>query len=211
MAAPPSERRSALSVRSARTCERILDAAGDCFAAVGFAKTTVDEVASRAGVSKALVYHYFTGKEAILDAVLQRTVAEWERLTIDELAAAEGSVLDRIAQMHRACMAYAGKAPVLRAILEFDPRILLGTGAGRAMKQSMERLRAVLENAIRAGVASGELRADLDAARVARVLLVTQLAFVEHSLDPAWVDVSDAALIETGLDILFRGLAGASR
>ncbi len=211
MSAAPPERRSALSGRSARTCERILDAAGDCFAAAGFAKTTVDEVAVRAGVSKALVYHYFTGKEAILDAVLQRTVAEWERLTIDEIAATDGSVLGRIAQMHRACMAYAGKAPVLRAILEFDPRILLGTGAGRAMKQSMERLRAALEDAIRAGVGSGELRADLDAARVARVLLVTQLAFVEHSLDPAWVDVSDEALIETGLDILFRGLAGPSQ
>ncbi len=194
-----------------RTRQRILDAAGECFSAAGFAKTTVDEVAARAGVSKALVYHYFSGKEEILDAVLQRTVAEWERLTIDEVAATEGSVLDRIARLHRACMAYARETPVLCAILEVDPRVLLGTGAGRAMKHSMDRLCTVLEGAIRSGVASGELREGLDAARVARVLLVTQLAFIEHSLDPAWVDVSDEALVDTGLDILFRGLMGASR
>lgn len=211
MATSPPAQPVARAGRTERTRQRILDAAGECFSAAGFAKTTVDEVAARAGVSKALVYHYFSGKEELLDAVLQRTVGEWERLTIDEVSGAEGAVLDRIARLHRACMAYARQTPVLCAILEVDPRVLLGTGAGRAMKHSMDRLCAVLEDAIRSGIESGELRADLDAARVARVLLVTQLAFIEHSLDPAWVDVSDAALVDTGLDILFRGLMGASR
>jgi AcrR family transcriptional regulator len=197
--------------RAARTRQRILDAAGECFAAAGFAKTTVEEVAVRAGVSKALVYHHFRSKEEILDAVLERTVAEWERVTIGEALAGEGHLLERLGRMHRACMSFARETPVLRAILEVDPRVLLDTGAGRAMKLSMDRLRAALADALREGVRAGELHEDLDAECVARVLLVNHLAFVQHILDPAWVDVSDEVLVETGLDILSRGLVRPSR
>ena len=67
--------------RTERTRQRILDAAGHCFAASGYARTAVERIAVQAGVSKALVYNYFRGKEQILEAVLERTLEDWDEAT----------------------------------------------------------------------------------------------------------------------------------
>jgi AcrR family transcriptional regulator len=177
--------------RAERSRQRILDAAGQCFAASGYAKTTVEEVASRAGVSKGLVHHHFGTKERILEAVVERTLAKWDAVSRVEAMVSGESVLEGIAEMHRAS--------------------LLDAGIGRAVRSVMRRLRAALVDTVRIGIESGELRLDLDAEQAADVVLVHHLAYIQHVIDPEWVDVSHDALIEAGLDILLRGLAREPR
>ncbi|WP_019629388.1 TetR/AcrR family transcriptional regulator [Actinomadura atramentaria] len=55
------------------TRERIIDAAQDCFARFGVAKTTVEDIAAAAGLSRATVYRAVTGgrDELILAVVLR--------------------------------------------------------------------------------------------------------------------------------------------
>ena len=62
MPASPSAAAALRSERVERKRQRILDAAGQCFAASGYAKTTVEEIARSAGVTKALVYQHIRGK-----------------------------------------------------------------------------------------------------------------------------------------------------
>jgi AcrR family transcriptional regulator len=45
------------------TRSQIIDAASACFAEYGYDKTTFDDVATRAGVSRALIYTYFKSKQ----------------------------------------------------------------------------------------------------------------------------------------------------
>jgi AcrR family transcriptional regulator len=193
--------------RAERSRQRILDAAGQCFAASGYARTTVEEVASRAGVSKGLVHHHFGTKERILEAVLERTLDRWEAVCRFDAMASGASVLDGIAAMQRASIAYARENPALRALIELDARVLLDSGFGRAVRAVMQRQRSALVEALRVGMESGELREGLDAKHAADVVLIHHLAYIEHVIDPEWVDVSDDALIEASLDILLRGLA----
>ena len=203
---PPTAPRSP---RAERTRQRILDAAGQCFASAGgYAKATVEEVASRAGVSKTLVYQHFRSKEEILEAVLERTLNAWDEITPPEAIAAGESILQGLARMHHQGLAFARANPVLRALLELDSRVLLDPGTGGAVVRSMARLRQALADAFAAGSRSGELRTDLDVERAAEVFLVHHLAFIQAVLDPSWVDVSDQGLVDSGLDILFYGLAG---
>ena len=203
---PPTAPRSP---RAERTRQRILDAAGQCFASAGgYAKATVEEVASRAGVSKTLVYQHFRSKEEILEAVLERTLNAWDEITPPEAIAAGESILQGLARMHHEGLEFARANPVLRALLELDSRVLLDPDTGGAVVRSMARLRQALADAFAAGSRSGELRADLDVERAAEVFLVHHLAFIQAVLDPSWVDVSDEALVDSGLDILFHGLAG---
>ena len=54
----------------------ILDAALDVFAAGGYQETTLDEVAERAGVSKALIYEHFSSKRDLYREILERWVGE---------------------------------------------------------------------------------------------------------------------------------------
>jgi AcrR family transcriptional regulator len=195
------------SPRKERTRRRILDAAGLCFQSRGYAKTTVAEIASQADVSKALVYRHFSGKEGILDSVLERTLADWNDATrLESMLTETGGVLEGISHMLRTSLAFAREHPVLRGLLELDTHVLAGSDAGRTMRSQMTELRASLREAVAAGVLRGELRDDLDVERAAEIILINHLAFVHHVLDPEWVDVSDDGLLDVGLDILVRGL-----
>lgn len=51
--------------------QKITNTALKLFAKDGFAKTTIGKIASEAGVSKGLIYHYFSSKEAILVAIFE--------------------------------------------------------------------------------------------------------------------------------------------
>jgi AcrR family transcriptional regulator len=77
-----------ISVRDPeRTRQRILDAALREFALRGFAGARVDAIASRAGVNKRMLYHYFEDKEGLFRAVLRHKIAE--RMTRVEAQAAD--------------------------------------------------------------------------------------------------------------------------
>lgn len=50
---------------------RIMEAALDSFMRKGFDASTMDEVAERVGVSKAAIYRYFRGKDALLEELIR--------------------------------------------------------------------------------------------------------------------------------------------
>lgn len=54
----------------------IMDVALEHFAGEGYYATTINHIAKHAGISKGLMYNYFESKEALLMAILQRSVME---------------------------------------------------------------------------------------------------------------------------------------
>jgi AcrR family transcriptional regulator len=54
--------------------EEVLDAALDLFIERGFANTRVEDIATRAGLSKGDVYLYFPSKEAVLEGIVRRAI-----------------------------------------------------------------------------------------------------------------------------------------
>ena len=70
----------------------ILEAALDAFAEGGYQETTLDEVAERAGVSKALIYEHFPSKHDLFREILETWVGELlGRVLTAATAAGEGS------------------------------------------------------------------------------------------------------------------------
>ena len=198
------------SPRSQRTRGRILEAAARAFAAGGYAKTTVEEIAAGAGISKALVYRHFEGKEDVLQAVLENTLDEWHQVAgIDRLAEAD-SVLEAIAHVQRATVEYARANPLLRALFQLDMLVVIGLG-NQAVRASMESFRSVLQVGLERGIATGEIRGDLDPKRINDVVHLLYMALIDHLLNPGWIDGVDAALVDTSLEVLFHGIAGESR
>ncbi len=51
--------------------EKITSTGLKLFATEGFEKTTIGKIASEAGISKGLIYHYFSSKDAILTAIFE--------------------------------------------------------------------------------------------------------------------------------------------
>jgi len=196
------------SDRAERTRQRILDAAAQCFAASGFSKSTVEEIAAGAGVSKALVYHHFRAKEAIFEELLERTLSEWARVgRIDEHLQSGGTVVAALAEMVRASLAYARGNPLVRSLYQFDPLVVSFVGSSATVRRHTNEGRELLTSAIQRGIASGELRRDLDPGRVADVARMLIMALIDHLLNPAWLDGADDQFVETCLEVLFRGVA----
>jgi AcrR family transcriptional regulator len=62
--------------------EQLLDVGRSLFAEKGFEATSIEEIASRAGVSKPVVYEHFGGKEGLYAVVVDREMSDLlERLT----------------------------------------------------------------------------------------------------------------------------------
>jgi AcrR family transcriptional regulator len=206
-ATPASKRRSE---RAERRRQRILDAAARCFGENGFTKTTVEEIAGNAGVSKGLVYGYFRSKDDLLDIVLDRTLEEWAGVTWNEIQQRSQGTLNALAVWHRASLDYARRNPVLRAMIQLDSRVFLAGHQDliqRAMKSWSERLTELL----REGVESGELRSDLEVERTAEVIQVFHLTFIRGLFEPGSIDMTDEPLIRATIDLMHHGVAGPAR
>lgn len=54
----------------------IMDVALEHFASEGYFRTTISHIARHAGISKGLMYNYFESKEALLRAIIHRSVNE---------------------------------------------------------------------------------------------------------------------------------------
>jgi AcrR family transcriptional regulator len=83
----PASRRVAVSKpvskkaqRSAQTREALLTRCLHLFAQRGFSSTSVDDVATAAGVTKGAMYWHFSSKEEIFHAILDRIRQQWQEI-----------------------------------------------------------------------------------------------------------------------------------
>jgi AcrR family transcriptional regulator len=58
--------------------ERIENAALELFAKKGYGSTSISQIAKAAGISKGLMYNYYKSKEALLEAIVQKSF-DWGR------------------------------------------------------------------------------------------------------------------------------------
>lgn len=73
-------------LKGAERKERFLDAAAEIVIACGVAAVTMDGVAARSGVNRALGYRYFAGRDEVLAALFDREVARHESRVAHEIA-----------------------------------------------------------------------------------------------------------------------------
>ena len=64
------------------TKQEILEASLDLFSVQGFEATSISQIAGAVGIRKASLYSHFEGKQAILDALIQTTIGEYEKHSI---------------------------------------------------------------------------------------------------------------------------------
>ena len=64
------------------TKQEILDAALELFSVQGYEATSISQLADAVGIRKASLYSHFENKQAILDALMQSTLAQYEKHSI---------------------------------------------------------------------------------------------------------------------------------
>ncbi len=164
-----------------------LDAARDTILAVGWRRTTMTDVARRAGVSRMTIYRRWPDMQALLGDLLVR---EWGGL-VD--AALTGPVEEgRATLVHgvtRTVAALRDNA-LLRRIIDVDPELLLPYLLERRGR-NQDHVLDLLTGALRTGQADGSVRPG-DPAVISRALLLALSGFVVSRATVS--DVSDEAL-----------------
>ena len=106
------------------TEQRLLEATLVCLARHGIAKTTLDDVAREAGVSRATLYRYFPGKQALLSAAV---TAEAARIaaTVDAAGAQGHDLEDAVVAMMRTAAHELSRQAALQFALAHEPEQVL--------------------------------------------------------------------------------------
>ncbi|MEP6626220.1 MAG: TetR/AcrR family transcriptional regulator [Acidimicrobiia bacterium] len=160
-----------------RTRQRVLDLAVARFAADGYRRTSVSDIARDADLTPAAVYAYFAGKEALFQAAVDADASaliDESRDEVEGLPMREGvgtmvSVLvTRVAHHPLAARVLSGREPdVIDRLLDLP---------------SLQRLTEDVAAGIEVAQAAGDVRADIDARLLAEGLEAIVLSLLMSSL-----------------------------
>jgi AcrR family transcriptional regulator len=195
--------------KEARPAE-ILDAALKVFAEKGFAGTRMEDIAARAGVTKGTIYLYFENKEAVFKTLVRESIGATLAGVTQTVQGFQGPARDMLR------MALSAMAHLLttsdRVVL---PKIIIAESgnfpelARFYRDEVIDKGLALMSGLIERGIAQGELRAVpvQHAVRlcIAPVLLGAIWRTTFAAFDPEPYDYQ--GLVDTHLDVLFRGLA----
>ncbi len=145
-----------------KTRNAILQAATEEFAAKGLGGARVDEIASRSGANKRMIYHYFGGKDTLFRAVMENiyeTICRAEEsLDLDRHPPAKA--IERLIDF---VWNYYLENPQSITLLNSEnlhgARHLTGSAKARGMHPPFE---AMIERVLRRGVADGVFRPGIE-------------------------------------------------
>lgn len=169
--------------------ERILEGAYACIARHGMARTTVEDVAHQAGVSRATVYRYFPGGK---DQVLRDTVT-WEATRFLACLADATSGASDFASLLEEALLFAhravGEHEVLQTMLDTEPALLLSR-----LTIGGDRLVRLIKVWLTPSLATAELRPGVTVERAGEYLARMILSFI--GAQGQW-DLTDRAQVAT--------------
>lgn len=151
------------------TSTRILDAALDRFSTFGLRRTTMDDIASSAGVGRATLYRRFAGRDEIVRAVILREL--WRFIAeVDERVSHIEDPRERFVESFVGTLQAARSQPLLGRLIEIEPDLLLPFLTIDAAP-ALAVARAYLTQELARNQADGHITADADPEIVAELLV----------------------------------------
>jgi AcrR family transcriptional regulator len=188
--------------------EEILEASLTEFNERGFDGARMEDIAKRAGISKAAIYLYFPSKMALLEALIQAKVTPLAQQVRTLAEAGKGSPLEALKAVATIAAARLADPAVFSV-----PRVVIGLSArfpelaNFYRRNVVETARGALEGLIEAAMADGSIRrVDKDAAVRAFVGPLLFEAMWTHVLHGKSGLTAPQTMIKDHFDVLLEGL-----
>jgi AcrR family transcriptional regulator len=149
-----------------------LDAARDCILDVGWRRTTLTEVARRAGVSRMTIYRSWADMPTLLGDLMTR---EWAGVVTEQVSE-RGPAIERITRAIVGTVRQLRRNELFVRIVELDPELILPYLFSRRGR-SQELILDLTARAVAEGQRDGEVRKGNPVA-IARALLLASHGFV---------------------------------
>jgi AcrR family transcriptional regulator len=189
--------------RPGHSLDTLLDAAVALFNERGYEATSMDELATRLGVTKSAIYHHVPSKVELLRLALDRALDALFAVT-QQTGATTGPAIDRLEYVVR------GSVRVLAAELPFVTLLLRLRGNTEVERTALQRRREfdrIVTGLVRAAEHEGDVRTDVDPAVISRLLFGTINSLTEWYRPGG--DLSADDLADAVVTITFAGLRAA--
>jgi AcrR family transcriptional regulator len=191
----------------------LTSAALELFVEKGFAATRLDDVASRAGVSKGTLYLYFDSKEALFKAVIEEGIVPALAAAEQQLAGYEGSAADLLRSLLLGWWHQIGSTRmggVVKLIISESrnfPEV-----AQYYHDHVIARGRSLLRTALQRGIVSGEFRG-MDVESCIDVIIAPLLMLIiwRYSFCFCGNDIEPQEYLDTHFSLLINGLTATER
>lgn len=197
--APPARRTQAERVAESDT--RMLQAAMRLMASRGYAQTTLEAIGAEAGYSRGLVSHRFGSKDRLLEELVNRVIEDFRTGLLQRLRGLSG--LDALF-CEIDCYLEGMDDPPLSSRALFV-LMLESIGPAPQIREHFARFgkrwQASLVRTLTKGQQAGSIRADVNAADEARLLIATLRGLRTQSMiDPAGSNIArDIAALKSNL------------
>jgi len=186
--------------RPGHSLDSLLEVAVAVFNERGYDATSMDELATRLGVTKSAIYHHVPSKVELLRLALDRALDALFAVT-EEDGATTGPAIDRLEHVVR------GSVRVLASELPFVTLLLRVRGNSPVEQEALGRRRdfdRVVTGLVRAAEDEGDVRPDVDPAVTSRLLFGTVNSLTEWYRPDG--GVSADALADALVATTFQGL-----
>jgi AcrR family transcriptional regulator len=183
---------------------KILEASNELFLNLGFKSVTMDEIASKMGVSKKTIYKYFENKTDLVAAVTDY-MFDTVSCGIDGICALQMNPIEEIFSIKRLVMKHLKdeKSSPQYQLQKYYPKIY----ASLTQKQFHVMQVCVLNN-LKQGIEKGLYRAHIDLEFISRIYFNGMVGIKNKDLFPL-TDYSMNTLMNHYLEYHLRGIATA--
>lgn len=182
------------------TAERLLEAAHEQFCRTGIRRSTMEDVARRAGVSRVTVYRRFANKDALVEQVVRREFRRYfDRFLVDIRRA--DTAADRVVIGFTGSLRAIRSNPLIGGLMEVEPEAVvpsLISDGGRTMATVRRFLAGQLRREQRAGTVAADVDVDFVAELMVRMstsFLVTPSELVDLDDDEQVRDIARRFLV----------------
>lgn len=167
---------------------------------------SVSEIAQRAGIGKGSIYYYFPSKDAILDALIERSY-QIPLSTAKNLAAqTDIPPFTRMAMLFQACQNSSVFIKQNSAFSDYGNAQKFAFLHHKYLSYVISKLKPALTEIIKQGIESGEIHFEFPAALAEIVLIVLTVKFDNSLLPSSPEEVQETmrglvALLEKGTDV----------
>lgn len=173
------------------TRNRLLDAASELFAKNGTQRTSMEEVAKLAGLSRVTIYRKFSTKDDLVEHVLLREFRGYFEQFLRDVAPAE-SAEDRLVRGFVSALRTVSSNPLIGGMLRAEPDQLImsmmGDNGGLVAVVS-----AFVAEQLRAEQRAGNVAAELDVVMTSEMLVRISASFL--TIPSANVSLDDEELL----------------
>lgn len=158
------------------TRARVLDAAYEQFSRMGIQRSTMEDVARLAGVSRITVYRRFSTKDALVEQVVRREFRRYFDQFLVDIQEAE-TTADRVVLGFVSSLRAIRGNPLIGGLIATEPNLIIGSMTGDRGR-TLATVRQFVAGQLRREQGAGNVAEDIDADLVAELMVRVSASFL---------------------------------